>query len=565
MRRLAFVLSVVIGSLMLLVGGASAALIGPDDTISAPPIEVPAAAKVAVTAPDLFPFTNTTLHLTAANAGGAVFLGTANPVDAGSYLGNVTRYHVHGVGVGGGRGSVKDGELAVPMLSPETTTFWVDSVTGAGEQSLDVALTGDLFTIAVVPVGEPGALSFSIGVTLGGAFLAAVGIAVVGLLLVAVPLLWRRRAAAGAGAAPTDPSHPLVREGGADPDEPIHAPSTSTTAEARDAAVNRAQKLSVLGFVGAVALTGCSSFPQPATLPTEPPTQVAIQLDDVPAALASYDERNNAARVLSAGSFDPSGWAAADMGPVLRSDEFDTAYRKAVGTPEAAPPGTHTADAVYSPEFDAYPMWFMMIGTPATEGVEPDPAAATSRILVFERASVVEPWRMSRTVGLPNDERPTPLPVGAASTASDAQELAAVAAMESVRTFLETGTVTTVVPDGSLTAVREDFTKDRGGLSVGALTVTPFGSAEDPTGPDGAIRLVAVEGGALATITFDYQYNAYPSAGSSIHYTDAAFAQATGQVGERQSLTNRSVVTVALSIPDDGAPVALNTWPFSVL
>lgn len=563
MRRLAFVLSVVIGSLMLLVGGAAAALIGPDDSISAPPIEVPAAAKVVVTAPDLFPFTNTTLHLTAASDGGAVFLGTANPVDVGSYLSNVTRYHVHGVGVGGGRGSVKDGELAVPVHSPETTTFWVDSVTGPGAQSLDVPLTGDLFTIAVVPVGEPGALSFSIGVTLAGAFLAAVGIAVVGLLLVAVPLVWRRRAAAGA--APTGPSHPREREDAADPDEPLRGPSTSTTEEARNHAVNRAQKLSVVGFVGAVALTGCSSYPQPATLPTEPPTQVAIQPDDVPAALASYDERNNAARMLSAGSFDPSGWASADMGPVLRSDEFDTAYRKAVGTPEAVPPGTHTADAVYAPEFDAYPMWFMMVGTPTTEGVEPDPAAATSRILVFERASVVEPWRMSRTVGLPNDERPTPLPVGAASTASDAQELAAVAAMESVRTFLATGTVTTVVPDESLTAVREDFTRDRGGLSVGALTVTPIGSAEDPTGPDGAIRLVAVEGGALATITFDYQYNAYPSAGNSVHYTDAAFAQATGQVGERQSLTNKSVVTVAVSIPDDGPPVALNTWPFSVL
>ena len=99
MRRLAFVLSVVIGALLLLVGGAAAVVIGPDDTVSASPIEVPAAAKVAVTAPDLFPFTNTTLHLTAANAGGAVFLGTANPVDMGSYLSNVTRYQVHGVDV----------------------------------------------------------------------------------------------------------------------------------------------------------------------------------------------------------------------------------------------------------------------------------------------------------------------------------------------------------------------------------------------------------------------------------------------------------------------------------
>ncbi|KQY21191.1 hypothetical protein ASD16_17830 [Cellulomonas sp. Root485] len=557
MRRLAFVLSVVIGSLMLLVGGVAAALIGPDDTVSASPIEVPAAAKVAVTAPDLFPFRNTTLHLTAASTGGAVFLGTANPVDVDSYLSNVTRYHVHRLGVGGGTGSVKDGELAVPGLSPETTTFWVDSVTGAGEQSLDVPLTGDLFTIAVVPVGEPGAISFSVGVTLGGAFRAAVGVAAVGLLLVAVPLVWRRRAAAGA--SPGEPGHPGVREGAADPQ------STSTIEEARNAAVHRAQKLSVLGFVGAVALTGCSSLPQPATLPTEPPTQVAIQLDDVPAALASYDERNNAARTLSAGSFDPSGWAAADMGPVLRSDEFDTAYRKAVGTPEASPPGTHTADAVYSPAFDAYPMWFMMVGTPTTDGVEPDPAAATGRILVFERASVVEPWRMSRAVGLPNDERPTPLPVGPASTASDAQELAAVAAMESVRNFLATGTVTTVMPDENLTAVREDFARDHDDASVGALTVTPIGSAEDPTGPDGAIRLVAVEGGALATITFDYQYNVYPSAGNTLHYTDGAFAQATGQVGERQTLSNKSVVTVAVSIPDDGPPVALNSWPFPVL
>lgn len=95
--------------------------------------------------------------------------------------------------------------------------------------------------------------------------------------------------------------------------------------------------------------------------------------------------------------------------------------------------------------------------------------------------------------------------------------------------------------------------------------VRPIGSVEDPTGPDGAIRLVAVEGGALATITFDYTYNAYPSAGNSVVYHDPAFAQATGQVGDRQSLTNKSIVTVAVSIPDDGSPVALSTWPFSVL
>ena len=325
MRRLAFVLSLVIGSLMLLVGGAAAVVFGPDDTVSASPIEVPAAARVAVTAPDLFPFANTTLHLTAANAGGAVFLGTGNPVDVGSYLSNVARYHINGVGVGGGRGSVKGGELEVPVVSPETTTFWADSVTGSGEQSLDVALTGDLFSIAVVPVGTPGNLSLSVGVTLAGAFFTAVGLAVVGVLFLVVPVVLRsvraRRSDQASGGGPNDPTTVLDDGSRVTAVEGVHVRTSM-----------RAPRLAAVGLFGAITLTGCSSLPQPAALPTEPPTQVAIQLEDLPAALASYDERNNVARTLSASAFDPSGWAAADMGPALLEDQFSTAYVKAVGS-----------------------------------------------------------------------------------------------------------------------------------------------------------------------------------------------------------------------------------------
>ena len=210
-------------------------------------------------------------------------------------------------------------------------------------------------------------------------------------------------------------------------------------------------------------------------------------------------------------------------------------------------------------------MWFMTVGTVTQEGVDPDPAADTGRLMVFERASVVDPWLMSRTLGLPKDKQPMALPAGAASTASDGQVLAAVAAMDDVRNFLSTGTATSVTPDENLTAVRAEYATVEDGLSVGALTVTPIGSVDDPTGPDGAIRLVAVEGGALAVITLDLGFKVYASPGSTVHYTNSAFAQATGQVGELAFLTSTLSVTVAVSIPDDGSPVVLNTWASTVL
>jgi hypothetical protein len=554
MRRTVSVLSIVVGGALALLGVVAAVAIGPDD-VATPPSTTTVSSdgtRAAVTAPDLFPYRNATIRITADNAGGAVFIGVANPVDAGSYLADVTRLRVTEVGRDGTlAGDTEAGSLTAPPVAPETTTFWDDSVSGRGQQRLDVPLTGDPVAIAVVAGPTGGTLTMSLGVVVPHGFLAAVATAVLGLALIALTVVLRRRGRPRP-TSQVDVASP-VPAGAAEP-----LPTGATWS--RSARPRARARAGALGLVGATILAGCSGLPERVDTASVTPVRTALTDAEVMPAFASYDERNNAAIALSAQSYDPSGWAAADTGTALRADTFSTLLAQAKGDTQEPYTRTTSPLQVFVPAFESYPMWFMATAstTSTGTGVEPDD---TVGLRVFERASVLEPWRLVTHNAIEKDAAPRPLRGGRASTATPAQLKVAADAMTAVRTFATTGDAGALGVDDSLTAFRSDITDVP--AEVGTLTqfdVTPTGDPTDPTGPRGAVRVVRVEGGAVATIGFEYVHTVTAHPDETISLTNEAVAAVVGQTGSLDAITMHGVLSVAVLLPDDGPSTVLDAW-----
>lgn len=276
----------------------------------------------------------------------------------------------------------------------------------------------------------------------------------------------------------------------------------------------------------------------------------AMTHDGISAMLRDYDVRNNAAIDLSRRRLDPSGWAAADSGSVLRTDLFDTEYLRADKTPFQAETLVTTPRRLYAPAQRGYPRWFVLSGQVNLVGHQP--TVAGRRLWVFVQRDADDPWHMDSVMDFPKDE-PQAREVGTASNASDAQRDAAVDALAGVQAYLTSGVPTTVQPGAELTAL---YTNATAGLGPGTFltdnVVAPLGNSEDPTGPFGAARVVAVDGGALAVLTYEYRRRYEPEPGNTIELDDEVLAAAMQQPGRRTSVTASGIVTVAVLLPDDG-------------
>jgi len=569
MRHTFSVLSIVVGGALALLGLAAAVAIGPDDVGTLPPTTVSSSgARTALTAPDLFPYRNVTVQVSARNAGGTVFVGVANPVDVGSYLRDVTRLRVTEVGTGGElSGETKEGSRTEPSVAPETTTFWDDSESGTGTRRLDVRLTGDPATVAVVAGPTGGTLTMSLGVVVPHGFVAAVTTAAVGLAVVVAAVVLRRRGprrpagsvapgqpdtTAATASAPTGAGPTSV---GLSRSVPARtAWSTTGRSPARDRT-----RLAALGLVVATAVAGCASLPERVGTASATPVRTAVTDDEVLPAFASYDERNNAAIALSDQAHDPSGWESADSGAVLRADVFSTLLAGARGETEEPVVLTTAPLQVYAPAFDTYPMWFMATTT-ASSGTGDDPDD-TVDLRVLERGSVLDPWRVAAATGIPQDAAPRPLTGGRPSIATPSQQAAAVDAMTAVQTYAETGDAGTLVLGEDLPAFRSDVTAVPGDIAtLTHFDVRLLGDSADPTGPRGAVRVAAVDGGALASISFDYEKTVTASPGKTLHLEDEALAEVIGQQGDLEDVTAFGVLMVAVMLPDDGPPTVLGAW-----
>ncbi|UZN04642.1 hypothetical protein [Cellulomonas sp. S1-8] len=549
MRTFLTIVLSAVGGLLLLVGGAVAVVVGPDDTASLPADEVPSPSGVALTAFDMFPVRDLTLHVEATSAGGPVFLGTAHPVDGRDYVRGVAASWVRGVDrTGTLRTDAIEGELDAPEVDPTAATFWTDSASGDGTQALDVRLADEPVSFVVAPQGGPAATTLAFGVLVPRSFVAALGVAAVGALLVAGAVLVRRRRVRTEG----PPAVATSRAGTSTGPEPEPVGATRPAA-ARPTFTRTA----VLGAGVAVALTACTPLPSAVEHPSAP-ARIAADEDEIAAALASYGERRTAASAL-ASQLDASGWAASDTDGLLALLQFRTTLAAARGEAPTATTVTYSALDAAVPQFTSYPMWFVALLEPTTDGTPGE----NPQIRVFERDRATAPWRASLALEVPADTVALPAP-GAASVATPEQVAAGLAGVELLRSHLETG-AEVGVELGELADARGSFLGNdlEGKLVVDLAQVTVFGAPEDPTAPGGPVQVVPVDGGVLVTSTLSLTFNQRMEAGWTVSLTDDALAQATGQTGERQNIRASGVVQSVLLVPDDTAPrVLAASWSF---
>jgi|GEM_PF-726314 len=595
MRKTLLVLAAVLGGLLLVVGSAVAVVFGPDDTAQAATSLLPSGVRAATTNPELLGYRNATLRVTAASSAGPVFVGAGNPIDVDSYLGDTRRLRLTTITpLDGATGSVR-GETTPPSVEPSSLDFWERSVHGPGAQSLTLELDGTPTSIAAVAAGERGTVTLTFGIVIAHAFVGGVGTALLGLILLSLPVLVRRRRrrrerAAAQSAPCTTEALTVPGPVGCDDVEPV-----TQAAGSQLRSTHRLRRWAV-AVVGVVALTGCAPIPQRVT--TVEITRPGLAPDELTAALASYDERNNVAIDLASREHDGTGWAAADRGIILRSDLHQTRYLTEKGEPKVAGrtlTTTPESSSLISPSFTQYPMWFAVAGTMAApdeqaderagdenssekkadekkadekkaddgkdrKGADekPDADAPNRALLVYERDSVLDPWRMSASVPI-GDETVPALAPGAASRPTAAQVARAQTVSDQIAAYLKSGDAGELTVPDQLAHVRDVMVDEGADSRLQRVTVDPVGSGDDATAPgDGAPKVAAVDGGALMTATYsvDCTLTARRSH-TTLEFVDEAFARAVGQAGSQTTLHLRFVVAVAAVVPDSGEPTLL--------
>ena len=237
---------------------------------------------------------------------------------------------------------------------------------GAGPQELALDRSASAAQWVIAPLGGVGPTTVSFGITVEGAYVAALGVAGAGLLLlvVAVELLRPRRPAGPEPSGAPRPARP-------------RPPATPGAAQGRPPRAHpRHRRLALV----AVLLAGGCQLPEPSTEATATlaRTKVSLTAAELPALYASYDGRRaRALRAAGPPAYRDGPWRAADRGLALAVDRYETAARRVMRLGPGRPPA-HTGLRVYAARFDAYPMWAMVAAR--TPGRRPGGARAGPRL-----------------------------------------------------------------------------------------------------------------------------------------------------------------------------------------
>lgn len=507
-----------LGLVCLVAGAGAAAYVGSDDTVFNRPSALGADGRPVLTAPDLLAWDGVTVTLRA-QAPDGVFIGTAHPVDVADFVGDSSRVRLEGVTLDGV--VAEDAGRGVPQ-HPEDADFWTREMTGTGPQELALDRSTSAAQWVIAPLGGTGPTTVSFGVTVEGAYVAALGVAGAGLLLLvlAVELLRPRRPRRSSGPPATDPA-PVRRGGARRADRP-----------------RRRSRTTAATLVAALLASGCQ-LPQPSTqeAATLARTKVSLTEDDLPALYASYDERRaRAVRRAGPPAYRDGPWRAADRGLALAVDRYETAARRTLrlGPGHAAP---HTGLRVYAARFDAYPMWALVAARP--RGGDPE-------VHVLVRDSVTSPWLMEArtavTGDLPQPGRPTTLPGGGVREA-------ATGARDAWGAFLERGTEDGLRVDEASRAWR------RAMADLGSRAIFRGWEAR-ATAEDAPVRVVAVADGHLAVVALRVVTRLRGRPDLAVRW-NPPYARLRG--GEGGVLVVDELAVGLVHLPDDGRPTLLGT------
>jgi len=520
MGRVLRVLLTLAGVLLLAVGGGAAAYIGSDDTVFNQAADVGADGRPVVTVPDLFSYDDLKLTVRASAPKG-VFLGTANGVDIADYTKDAPYFELVGLKRSGVSGSDHAGKAKKLPVPPTKADFWTDQVSGTGTQTLSLTVDGLAPPrFVIVPVGGEGPTTVSFGATIDGLFVAALAVATAGVFLLLLALAWMLFSRHRRNAWRRQPVMPAQ-----------NIPKAPTY-----------RRLAVpVVLSGLLVTSGCGTLP--AKVDYVPPTKVALASPDVPALWKSIDQRNKAAaKAAGPAKYDATKFSKVLSGPLLDAQLRNTLYDELTRAKKGPRAPHHDPLAVYSGQFDSYPMWAlvtMSIPLPKSQS-----ASGLVGLAVVTRESSTSPWLWHsevhvHNIQLPEAVKPTPVP---AAITTKANGLAA-----SLKRYWRTGhkpddlALDDVIPLPRKSA--KSFEK-KSYVATARLKPAYFGHG------DGKPRVMPVDGGYIVVVDFTITTIVRGKKGSRLYWRKP-FDQLNQTVGSSK-LTSRIVVSTALMIPATG-------------
>ncbi|MFV0463661.1 MAG: hypothetical protein ACK5MP_10785 [Nostocoides sp.] len=174
-----------------------------------------------------------------------------------------------------------------------------------------------------------------------------------------------------------------------------------------------------------------------------------------------------------------------------------------------------------------------------------------------------EPWRVAMSSGAEVSKLPEALPPGTSSTPSAADNERAIAVVEQVATFLETGRSENLLDVSAKDDGRAIWTErvrrlksGKGGLFD--VTVLPYTGDRYVTGAAGTVRVVRAKTGLLVVSSYrlSTMFHASPD---NLAFVPGAYGEMTGQTLEdgHGDVTEERVAAVLTFVPDQGKPQVL--------
>ncbi|WP_110239720.1 hypothetical protein [Nocardioides gilvus] len=273
---------VVCGLFLMVLGGATATYVGPDDTliIGSHTAGQPASGQAVRTHPAITDFVNINL-LVRAEAPSGVFLGYAHRVDTTSLLEGRRHWTITRMSLGNVGGDMTEGaqSSSTKALRPEGIVGWLGSTSGDSVE-LAVPLDGTPIDVVAVPAAGDERVRISLGATVKNLFLSQLGVIGVGLVLIAFSFVlgwWGRRTEARAGTdepSASTPSEPT----------PSATPSSSQP-ESWEAALAAASAASAASVTPSAA-----AEPAPAAPPVKAPDPEVAPEPEAPRGVARESE-----------------------------------------------------------------------------------------------------------------------------------------------------------------------------------------------------------------------------------------------------------------------------------
>lgn len=400
----------VAGTLLMVLGGGLAALVGPDDTIRIGTHTVPTGATglAVATHPEVTAFRDVGM-LVEASAPGGVFLATTRRVDTQSLLDGTERYEIGRVAWGTVGGHMRpDGAPATFVALQPTSILGWNSVSPdmqrlddgtidpelPDEAELVVDLDGIPIDVVVIPRDPEARVTIALGAHVAHLFVLQVAVAWTGALLVLVWWLLRvrrmrrdRRATDGPTDPPTDPPN-------TDPaDEKPPASTGSTGSRWNSSALPSYPRAgdSTTESLGAKPETleresPAPESPKPTTATTTPPTKApstSTQPRRLPHAITLPILAVLLIGLATSGCSTPSSV----------SPEGERPGGPPLSLADAALVSDGEPRAVLAPTFTSYPVW-------AVVELPPKDGKGTARLQLLTRDSFRSPWTPAGTVRL---------------------------------------------------------------------------------------------------------------------------------------------------------------------